>query len=638
MLNLKNTALRPEGSSLSFSVSSKNNICWLFQNEVKKRPSSVAAKIGNAELTYKELDEKSTTLALWLKLQGVSSEVVVGISLDYGFDLLVGIFAVFKAGGAYFPLDHNYPQERLEFLLEDANPSILLTQSRFFSKFESYQGRVIQIDNLAWDRIPEEIPESQEFLQEPKPEDLAYLIYTSGSTGRPKGIMISYHSLLHIATLHKNHYPTKIIGIVTGSIAFDISMLTIFSALLSGGTVCFLTSSSNMDPNEIINLIIKNHANYLLCVPSLYSLVMEKSKLLPSLRTVSLAGEILTKELPYLHSKYASNAILYNEYAPSECACGATIAKIYDPIEDKIKPITIGTPLPNTQIYILDENLNPVPKGSKGEIFIAGLGLARGYLNQQDLTDERFIDLSINDMPLVRMYRTGDYGRILSDGNLEFLGRIDSQVNIRGYRIELSEIESIIHQCEWVKAAAVIVETYQGSDRLVAFFSTISRSYDVLSLKKYLSQILPIHMLPSVLIPIEQFPRNSNGKINREILLHIAKNHKKETIQNDSPQTKLEQEIYQIWKDVLAIESFGCNENFFDLGGSSLNIAIVQTRIDTHLNKKISLLELLQHPTITKLSNYLDKKKPTSISSSNQEIAINRRNSFKRFKTRGRHA
>jgi polyketide synthase PksJ len=581
----------------------ERNICELFENVVEKNPTKIAAIFENSQLTYEELDQKSTRLARYLISQRIVPGTIVGLSVDCDFNLRIGIFGILKAGGAYLPLDYNYPKERLRWMIEDANPILILTDSKIAHHFNGYQTRVIPMDNLG------PITDREEPLINPvlSPEQLAYVVYTSGSTGKPKGIMIPHRSLPHAALAHADYYPNPIIALVTGSISFDASILTIFHTLIAGGTLVLIGQTFLIDADKISNLIHANSVNYILSVPSFYSMLLDESRDFPKLKHVSLAGENLPRDLPELHAKSAPNAYLYNEYGPSECAIGATLAKIYDPLERKIEKITIGKPQPDTQVYLLNEKMELVSPGERGEICIAGIGLALGYLNRPDLTASKFVEVSLDGQSVLRLYRTGDYGRILPDGNLDFLGRIDHQIKIRGYRIELGEIETTICQYEGIKEAVVIVrEDAQGNKRLVAYYTSIGNVDLSSGLREYLNRNLLNVMVPSTLMRVERFSLTANGKIDREALPKV----KEPSINHVKTENELENALLAIWKRILNHEIVGIHDNFFDLGGDSLSLARVQTAIQKELGLKIPIVDLFHYPTIAQLAKNLCSLSP----------------------------
>lgn len=573
------------------------SICELFQNQTKKTPYAIAAIFEDTYLTYLELDHRSNQVANSLKRAGVKSETLVGLSLSPGFDILVGLLGILKSGGVYLPLDPSYQKERIRYMLDDAKPKILITDSSFLSHFKEYSCQIIQMSQIDFGcNTP---PEAVEF----KPQQLAYVIYTSGSTGKPKGIMVEHESASHAALAHTQFYPDKMVSLLSSGISFDPSLLIIFHTLVTGGTICIPNREELIDAEKGIDLIGRHSINYLLCVPSFYTMLLNKNRLMPSLQCVSLAGEAIPNSLPAEHARLAPNAFLYNEYGPTEYAIGTTIGTIVDPELKKIHEITIGKPLPNTKVVILDENQQPVKEGVRGEIFISGIGLARGYLNKPELTQEHFVKRST--------YRTGDFGRFLPDGRIEFLGRMDRQVKILGHRIELSEIEYAICQSPGINEAVVIAwEDRQGTKKLLAYFSALEKNTDLTSsLKAYLANQLPKHMIPSVFTQMNEWPRTPNGKIDKAAL---SSDHAIMTAFFESPAKKasqplneIEQAILKIWKEVLQRNDFGIHDNFFELGGDSLQVAIIQTLLRDKLGRQLGMTKLFEFPTISLLAHHL---------------------------------
>lgn len=600
------------------------NSCQLFEEQAKRHPDKVAVIFENKKLTYKELEKRSNQLARYLQQHGVQKGAFVGFSLHNSLDLIVGILGILKAGGVYVPIEPNYPHDRINYMLQDAKPSVLMIESSLLGQFSGFSGEIIQLDRV-WDAISvlSDSPLDDTIIQ---PQDLAYIIYTSGSTGVPKGIMVEHGSFAHGATAHQEFYQEKLIGLLSGAISFDVSVLIIFHLLLSEGTICVPPQKSLIDATDLVALIENHSINYILCVPSLYSMILDKSRKLPSLKIVSLAGENIPNSIVVLHPQLAPNAILYNEYGPTEYAIGTTLAKIYDPQKKEVYSINVGKPLPDTHVYIFDENLSPVVNGDKGEIFIRGAGIARGYLNKPELTSEKFI--SVQSMAL---YRTGDFGRFLPDGSLEFLGRMDHQVKIHGNRVELGEIEHAICRNPQVDEAAVI--TCEGpceSKHLVAYFTALVDEEIEQELKMHLAKSLPKYMIPSVFVQIQTFPRTPNGKIDRKVLPSLFNKRKSDI---EESQSELERVLVSTWKSILYLDSISSKDNFFEIGGDSLGIARVQTLIETDLAIEISVAELFQYPTISQLARYLttrEIKKPHS--ESHRKLAKNQKAAFQRFK------
>jgi amino acid adenylation domain-containing protein len=608
------------------------NICQLFEQQVERSPDAIAVIFENHQLTYLELHQRSTQLAYYLKSIGAQPNTLIGLCVYNCLDLMVGILGILKSGSAYLPLDPSYPQERLEWMLNDSKPAIVLSQKTLLHQFTHYEGKVVVLENV-WEKC-HCLDQALLSFSEIAPHHLAYVIYTSGSTGKPKGIMVTHESFPHLALAHQEYYPSQLIGLLTGSISFDVSILIIFHILISGGVICIPAHNISKDANEMIEFIQKHAINFLVCVPSFYALILDKGHPLPSLASVSLAGENIPKDLLKKHSQLACNSILYNEYGPTEYAIGTTIAKIYDPIAHQLHPVTVGQPLPHTQVYILDENLQLLPVGMKGEICIGGIGLAKGYFNQPELTAERFIRISFANSLSMRLYRTGDFGRLLSDGNFEFLGRMDHQVKIRGYRIELGEIEHTICKYPDVNEAVVVVRGDEelGNKQLITYFSAFSKKPLNELLRTYLKNQLPGHMIPSIFIQLEKFPRTPNGKIDRDALPDISEIREK--YEREKPQTELEQHLLDIWETTLHMHSIGREDHFFDLGGSSLQIAHIQTLIEKRLQIKIPITDLYQYPTIAKLAQHLNQQHTAPSELENQENAEKRRLAFSKLRKR----
>jgi amino acid adenylation domain-containing protein len=598
------------------------SFCELFRFQVRTNPSAIAAIFEGHSLTYEELDCRSSQLADLLRTNGVKSETVVALSLHNSLDLLVGILGIFQSGGTYLPIDPNYPAERIESILEDAKPVILLTEESLNDKLSFFPYKIVLMNKLP---SMEHISQGESI----QANHLAYVIYTSGSTGRPKGIMVEHGALSHAALAYRELHPNKLVSLMSGSISFDVGLLVIAHALTFGGTVCIPKNEMGVDPEQIIALIERHRVNHMLCVPSLYAMLLNKSRKLFSLYSVDLAGENMPNDIPETHAKIAPNAVLYNVYGPSEYAIGATFAKIYDPIMKQVNKISIGKPLPKTQVYILDENLQQVSTGIKGEIFIGGEGLARGYLNKEALSTEKFTWVSLPDQEPIRLYRTGDFGRFLLDGNIEFLGRIDHQVKIRGYRIELGEVEYFICQHPEVNEAVVIV---QEEKRLAAYFSTRTKEPISEKLRIYLQNALPKYMIPSVLIQVEHWPRTSNGKIDRTALLNLGESRLMK-VSLTEPLSGLEQTLFEIWGQVLGCDLFGVDDNFFDLGGDSIQIVNIQTLLQKALDCKINISDLFQYPTISQLARHLSSGKTDEAPSlERQELTKKQKSAFQQFR------
>lgn len=498
------------------SQNMRKNFIQLFREQASKFPDQRIAIDQTGHITYEKLNNKSDNLARLLVKLGIKPNDLVGLCSSSNIDFIVSMLGIIKAGAAYLPLDPEYPNERLQHMVKDSNPTAILIEPQFSSLFKG--NKVIEIDQKIFDReyyLPSNL--SNTLIQ---PENLAYVVYTSGSTGLPKGVMITHESLANVALAHREYYPPNMRMLVSGGVCFDANLLVIFHALANNATLYLFNYNAKDGVDNLLNFIQTNSIGFMICVPSQYLKLLQKNISLPFLKCVSLTGENASKSLCSLHAKLASNALLYNEYGPTECAIGATIAKIYSPRSSLTRQITVGNPLPNTQIYILDNNLNMLPKGAKGEIFIGGIGLARGYINNEKLTDEKFIYVQSQKNEFLRLYRTGDIGRFLPNGELEFLGRVDHSVQICGNWVNLGEIEHHISNRSNIQESAVLLENNsQGEKQLVIYITSLKKMAKSL-LSRYLKALLTKNV-PFSVIQINKFPLSPNGKIDRSALLHL---------------------------------------------------------------------------------------------------------------------
>jgi amino acid adenylation domain-containing protein len=493
----------------------KKNFVQLFREQVASNPNDTAIVAEGDCLTYQELDQKSDRLAHHLKTIGIKTGSLVGLCASLNSNFIVCMLGIIKAGAAYFPLDPAYPQDRLQHMIQEGNPSAILMEPQFAHLFND--NKIIKIDvqslNFNWNA---EIAKEGDLLQS---DDLAYVIYTSGSTGAPKGIMITHKSLPNIALAHKSYYPTNIKMLVSGGVCFDASLLVILHALINKSPLCLFNYNPKDTADRLLKFININSIGFIISIPSQYLKLLEMNCKLPSLQCVSLTGENMPSSLCELHARLAPNATLYNEYGPTECAIGATIAKIYDPKDRSIRKINVGHPLPNTQVYILDHQLNRVPRRAKGEICIGGIGLAKGYLDNEALTTDKFVWLTFPGRKPIRLYRTGDFGRFLPNGELEFLGRVDQRIQMGGNWIDLGEIEYHISSYPDVKESIIMVQcNAQGRKELVAYITSSKAISIKHSLLEYLENLLPRYMIPSYVLQIDKFSFTQNGKIDRDAL------------------------------------------------------------------------------------------------------------------------
>lgn len=597
----------------------------LFEAQVELTPNNIAIIIGDQQITYRELNNRANQLAHYLQKIGVGAEKIVGICVERSLEMVVGLLAILKAGGAYLPLDPAYPQERLAFMLENAQVPVLLTQQRLLEDSPAYNAQRIFLDT-AWKTIGLESKENPILTTGIK--NLAYVIYTSGSTGKPKGVQITHQNLVHSTTARIAYYQEPVANfLLLSSFAFDSSVAGIFWTLCSGGTIFLPPEGLQRAVPLLIELIFQHQISHLLSLPSLYALLLQyaKPEQLISLRTVIVAGEPCTTELVQHHSQLLSKTSLFNEYGPTE----ATVwSSVYNCRSLSITTqVFIGRPINNTEIYILDSHLSPVPIRIPGELYIGGAGLARGYLNRPELTALEFIPNHFSDEPGARLYKTGDLVRYLPDGNIEYLGRIDNQVKIRGFRIELNEIEIALNQCPRVRESIVIVREDVPSDkRLVAYVVTQQASESIITeLRNLLKVSLPEYMMPSAFVLLQKIPLTPSGKIDRRRLPKPTDSRPEMESTYIAPQSASEKAIAIIWQAVLSVEKVGIHDNFFDLGGHSLLLVRVYSQLQIVFHhKNLSMMDLFTYPTISSLAQYLNQNESITVQPSSDRSQTRR--------------
>lgn len=577
----------------------------LLYEQAEENPNNIAMVFDHRELTYRELNERSNQLARYLREKGVSSDVIVGIMVERSFEMIIGIMAILKAGGAYLPISSEYPHNRIKYILNDSAAKVLLVQEKFKNTVD-FQGETINLD--AEDVYKYDCSNLENVNVE---KDLAYVMYTSGSTGNPKGVMIEHTSVInYINWMQKKYVLTKDDVILQKTtFTFDVSVYELFWWMFAGSKVCILVPEGEKDPAEIIKAIEENNVTVMNLVPSMLSIFLdyvetnEQENTITSLKKVLAGGEALTVNHVKKFDKilYKTNHTkLYNVYGPTEATVNSTYFDC--PQESEISTIPIGKPIDNMRIYILDKEGRLQPKGIPGEICIAGIGVGRGYLNKPELTMEKFKEDPF--VPGERMYKTGDLGEWSTDGNIEYLGRLDNQVKIRGFRIELEEIEKVLSSYEDIKSALVCVEKEEnGTGTLIAYIVT-DNELSTTILRDYLITKLPEYMIPSYYIKIDKLPVTLNGKLDRNFIKEEGKKLRPDTTYID-PKTDNEKVVAEIWKEVLKIQEVGLKDNFFDLGGTSLDVITVISKINKKFSKKATIVEMFTYPTVDSFCEFL---------------------------------
>jgi amino acid adenylation domain-containing protein len=578
----------------------------VFEEQVVRAPDALAVIFENQRITYRELNKRANQLAHYLRKRNVGPEVLVGICIDRSIEMIVAVLGVLKAGGAYVPLDPSYPAERLEFMLADAQAALLLTRGK------SFEDREVSLDDTArrsildphmrrvcldsaWQLIAKESDANPG--SSITPDNLAYVIYTSGSTGQPKGVAIGHRNTVAFLSWVRSAFTQEELSgvLASTSICFDLSIFEIFAPLTCGGTII-------MAENALALTTIPNKSNVSLLntVPSAINELLRLEAIPSTVRVINLAGELLRPEL--VRRIYESTSVrkVHDLYGPSECTTYSTwTCRTVD------GPQTIGRPIANTQIFILDAHRNPVPIGVVGEIYVGGDGVARGYLNRPEVTAERFIYHSFDGEPVRRLYKTGDLARYLPDGDIEFLGRVDNQVKVRGYRIELGEIEAVLGQHPMVQSSVVVVrEDTPGDKRLVGYVVARAKgSFDASQVRQYLQHKLPEYMIPVALMPLDELPLTPSGKVDRRALPAPDQNGLQLANVCQPPRTPIEETLVAIWGKVLKLDKVGIYDNFFDLGGHSLLATQIMSRIRSAFSiDDLPLRHMFESPTVAEMA------------------------------------
>ncbi|WP_327331611.1 non-ribosomal peptide synthetase [Calothrix rhizosoleniae] len=594
----------------------------LFEKQVEKTPDAVAVSFEGEELSYIELNQRANQLAHHLQSLGVKPEVLVGICLERSIDMVVSVLAVLKAGAAYVPVDPNYPQERINYILDDAAVEILITKTSLIYCLPTNETKLVLIDDNQFASTAS----CSNPVNKTNPNNLAYVIYTSGSTGKPKATMIEHRGCVNHCYAMIDTLELKATDTIaqTAPIGFDISVWQILTILLVGGRVSVIQNEIIQEPSRFFEEIEAEEITVVQVVPSLLATMLDicdhwGAKNLSHLRWLSVTGEAFNANLMHWWFKYYPSIPLLNAYGPAECSDDVTLYPIRFGDNSQLlnsNTIPIGKPIANTQIYILDAHLNPVPIGVPGELYVGGVGVGRGYLNRPQLTSERFIANPFSSNPEAKLYKTGDLGCYLPDGNIEFLGRIDNQVKVRGFRIELGEIEAAINIHPQVNQAVVTtIEELSGNKRLVAYVVT-EQSLTNKELRDYLKSQIPEYMVPSAFVTLDALPLTPNGKVDRKALQTIDVDIIERENQYIPPRTAVELELTQIWSSVIGITPIGVKDNFFDLGGHSLLAVRLISAIQTHLEVNLPLATLFQTPTIEELAVTIDSASSENLWSS----------------------
>jgi amino acid adenylation domain-containing protein len=593
-----------------------------FEEQVERASNAVAVVFGDQQLTYRELNERAHRLADELRALGVGPGVPVGLCVQRSLEMLAGLLGILKAGGCYVPLDPTYPEPRLAFMLKDSQASALVIQERLQHrfKFQLPGVKLLCLDaprftspTVAHPAVPTHA------AGPPRPDNLAYVLYTSGSTGQPKGVMVTHRNVANFfAGMDRVLGSEPGVWLAVTSISFDISVLELFWTLARGFKVVIqpddyaILAGRNGDETfgqgrSVPEQIVRHGITHMQCTPSLAGALVLAPASLEAMRRLNmllLGGEALPVSLAKSLREILSGRLL-NMYGPTETTVWSTTHRV----TEATGPISIGRPIVNTEIYVLDRHLQPVPVGVTGELFIGGAGVARGYLGRPELTREKFIPHPFRSERTACLYRTGDLARYRSDGTLDFLGRGDHQVKIRGHRIEMGEIEAALLRHPSVREAVVVARTDSpGGPRLFAYLSaTTEPAPGTRELRQALQSQLPDYMVPSAFVWLTSLPLTPNGKIDRRALPEPNEASVRPKKSSAPPRTKIERAIAEVWQEMLGLEQVGRHDNFFDLGGHSLLVVQTQARLREALGVELPVVRLFQSATISALAAFLEQ-------------------------------
>ncbi|HEU4962630.1 MAG TPA: amino acid adenylation domain-containing protein [Bacilli bacterium] len=578
-----------------------HTIHQLFQTQAARTPTAPAVRANNQTYSYQEIDRRSNQLAHALRARGCTRETFIGLLFDRSVDMVISLLGVLKAGGAYVPIDPNFPQARIDYLVADADPPLIITKTFLQPKLTYYSGQSLLIDqaDLELSGYPTSpLPDLN------TPDDLAYIIYTSGSTGKPKGTLLHHRGLCNLATAQAKpfHIHPRSRVLQFGSLSFDASVMEIFFPLVNGATLVLAPEDELKDPVALTEVLAREKITFVFLSPSMLSQLPLDAG--PHLEIISAGGEPCP---PALAKAWSQRLPFVNGYGPTECTVFST-AWISERDGEPQSPTPIGRPLPNDKIYILDDQLNPLPVGVQGEIYIGGLSLARGYHNRPDLTAERFLASPFEAGE--RIYQTGDLGRMRQDGLLEYHGRLDDQVKIRGYRVEVGEIEAVLSSHDQIREAAVIARPDSGGELRLLAYAVPCQPIGKKEIWNYLRDQMPTYMLPQSLLFLDVFPLTPTGKVDRKALPDPDELDLLDGADGQeyvAPRTALEQELADIWQEVLDIRQIGVHDHFFEHGAHSLKIAQFLLRVQERYADHITRTEVFQHPTIAELASLLER-------------------------------
>ncbi|WNG29291.1 amino acid adenylation domain-containing protein [Cystobacter fuscus] len=576
--------------------SDATTVLALFEAQAARTPDAPAVADATVVLSYRELCSRARRIAHLLRRQGVGPESVVALGLERPLDVVSAILGTLAAGGAWLPLDLSNPSERLRLVLDEAGARVVLTRAALAGRFAGKEGRVVvSLEDAASE--PATSPAAP-----PEPHHAAYVLFTSGSTGVPKGVVVEHRQLVHATRARAEVYGAPGVCVSLSPFTFDASLAGLFWTLLHGGTLCFPEAGVMEDPRGLVESLARHGVTHLIGVPALYGqlLAAAPAGALSRLRAVTVGGEVCPRELVRAHHEALPHTPLYNEYGPTEATIWSTVHRV-EPTE--LGPVPIGRPIPGARVYVLDERLRLVPVGVPGELFVGGGGVARGYLGRPGPTSERFLADPFEPSPGARLYRTGDRVRWRKDGVLEFLGRQDGQVKVRGFRIETGEVEAVLATHPGLREVAVVArEDGRGGRRLVGYVVAHERpGPDSEVLRTFLRERLPEYMVPAAFVERESLPRTRTGKVDARALPAPEPRPASRSAAYVAPRNELEERLAGLWREVLGVERVGVDDNFFELGGDSILGIQIVTRAG-RAGIELSPRQVFQNPTVARLA------------------------------------
>lgn len=584
-------------------------VCQLFELQAAKTPEAVAVVDAEKRLTYGQLNERANQVARLLQTEGVGPNQIVALMLGRKVEMIIGILATMKAGAAYLPIDPDYPEERVKFLLSDSGARLLIVESTYLPRTAWVEEKLCIDDESLFTGSGDNLGKANQLT------DLAYVIYTSGTTGKPKGVLVEHQNVLNLTfgliDLIYQEYTAPLNVAMVAPYVFDPSVQQIFPTLILGHTLFMVQKETILTQNSLLQFYREQAIDISDGTPTHLSILLnsdpeEREDL--AVRHFLIGGEALyARVVQEFYAAFSgAEPKITNLYGPAECCVDTTTYLVDVDSMSKHKTIPIGAPMPNTQVYILDSQLELVPGGVTGEVYISGQGVSRGYLNRAELTAERFLPNPFD--PAHRMYRTGDLARWLPTGEIEFIGRVDHQVKVNGYRIELGEITSVLLEYAPVEQAVVTVWEQTPGQKYLTAYVVSKEELTVAVLREYLSSRLPGYMVPSYFVQLERIPLTSHGKVNYQALPGPERGLSN-GVEYVEARNEIEKNLCAIWQDVLKIEAISVHDNFFEIGGTSILLVQMQAQVDKVYQGKISVVDLFEYPTIAEIAALIEKGK-----------------------------